>query len=73
MKNFTITLLSISLLLFISSCASNTGSLGFSVNFPKSAPILTKTQKEELNKKIKIKNSELFTSEELGDLEIVIK
>lgn len=67
-------LISIILISLLSSCKSNdTGSLGLSVNFPKSAPILTKTQKEELNKKIKIKNSELFTPEEIGDLEIVIK
>lgn len=70
MKIFIIKLLS---LIFLSSCSTSTGQIGFMVNFPKSSPILTKAEKEELNKKIKIKNSELFTSEELGDLEIVIK
>lgn len=73
-KNFMIILLiSLISISFLTSCSSNTGSLGLSVNFPKSSPILNKNQKEELNKKIKIKNSEIFTSEELAELEIIIK
>lgn len=72
MKLTTIFLIS----LFISSCSSNTGLLNLSVNFPKSSPVLSEKGKTELKKKIAIKNSELFTDEELaqlGVLEVVIK
>lgn len=76
MKNFTITLLSISLLFFISSCSSNTGELSFMVNFPKSSKVLTELEKRDLKKKIAVKNTEIFTDEEkeeIGVLEIEIK
>lgn len=72
-KNFTITLLS---LLFISSCSSNAGELSFMVNFPKSSKVLTESEKISLKKKIAVKNTEIFTDEELqalGVLEVVIK
>lgn len=76
MRNFTITLLSITLISFLSSCSTKTGSLGLSVNFPKSSPILTKVEKQELKKKIAVKNTEIFTDEEkeeMGVLEIEIR
>lgn len=76
MLKITITLLSISLLLFISSCASNTGELSFMVNFPKSSKVLTEAEKRDLKKKIAVKNTEIFTDEEkeeMGVLEIEIK
>lgn len=62
--------------IFINSCTQNTGELNLSVNFPKSSPVLSEKGKTELKKKIAIKNSELFTDEELaqlGVLEVVIK
>ncbi len=71
MRNFTIILLSI----FFTSC-STTGQLSFNTQFPKSSPVLSEKDKTELKKKIAIKNSELFTDEELeqlGILEVVIK
>lgn len=76
MSKFTITLLSISLLSFLSSCTQNAGELNISVNFPKTSPILSEKGKTELKRNIAIKNSELFTNEELeqlGILEVVIK
>lgn len=60
------------LLLTLTSCLSNYGELGISVNFPKTSPILTIKEKEVLKEKIKIKNAELFVGEE-GVLEVVIK
>lgn len=70
-KTITIILLSI----ILSSCTSK-GYLGLSVQFPESSKVLTKEEKKELEKKIKIKNSELFTETELkevGILEVQIK
>jgi len=46
------------------------------VNFPKSSPVLNEPEKIKLKRNIAIKNSELFTDEELeqlGVLEVVIK
>ena len=68
-------LLTIIIPLFLISC-STTGQLNLSVNFPKSSPILSEKGKTELKRNIAIKNSELFTNEELeqlGILEVVIK
>lgn len=75
MLKFTITLLSISFLLFISSCASNTGALSFMVNFPKNSKVLTQSEKEELLKKIEKKYDikTITESDETGVLEIEIK
>lgn len=70
MKLTTIFLISI----FIHSCSDT--QLMLSVQFPKSSPVLSEKGKTELKKKIAIKNSELFTDEELaqlGVLEVVIK
>lgn len=72
MVKFTITLLSI----FLTSCTQNAGELSFMVNFPSSSPVLSEKGKTELKRNIAIKNSELFTNEELeqlGILEVVIK
>ena len=71
MYKFTILLLS----LILTSC-SPTGQLSFNTQFPKTSPILSEKDKTELKRKIAIKNSELFTDEELqslGVLEVVIK
>lgn len=60
--------------IFIHSCSDT--QLMLSVQFPKSSPVLSEKGKTELKKKIAIKNSELFTDEELaqlGVLEVVIK
>ena len=68
-------LLTIIIPLLLISCSS-TGQLNLSVNFPKSSPILSEKGKTELKRNIAIKNSELFTNEELeqlGILEVVIK
>lgn len=70
MRLTTIFLISI----FIHSCSDT--QLMLSVNFPKSSPILTDIKKKELKRNIAIKNSELFTEQELeqlGVLEVVIK
>ncbi len=75
MVKFTIILLSISLS-FLSSCTQNQGQLSFMVNFPKSSKVLNEPEKIDLKKKIAIKNTEIFTNEELeqlGILEVVIK
>lgn len=76
-KNFTIILLSIPLLSFLTSCTQKTGELNLSVNFPLSSPVLSKKEKTELKKNIAIKNTSLFTEEEkkelFGELEIEIK
>ena len=76
-KNFTIILLSITLISFLSSCSQNKRSLNLAVNFPKNTPVLSKKEKTELKKNIAIKNADLFTEEEikelLGELEIEIK
>lgn len=64
------------LCLFLMSCTQKTGLLNLSVNFPKSSPVLSEKGKTELKRNIAIKNSELFTDEELqalGVLEVVIK
>lgn len=59
---------------FLFSCSEKTGELIFNVSFPKNTKILTDEEKKELDKKIKIKNSQLFTSDELnGVLEVIIK
>lgn len=59
---------------FLFACSEKTGNLIFKVSFPKNTKILTAEEKKDLNKKIKIKNSELFTNDELsGVLEVVIK
>jgi len=71
MRYFTILLLS----LILTSC-STTGQLSFNTQFPKTSPILSEKGKTELKRNIAIKNSELFTNEELeqlGILEVVIK
>lgn len=71
-----IKLLTIIIPLFLISC-STTGQLNLSINFPSSSPVLSKKDKTELKKNIAIKNTSLFTDEEIkelfGELEIEIK
>lgn len=75
MVKFTITLLSISILSFLSSCTQNAGELSFMVNFPKSSPVLTEPEKIDLKKKIERKYQIQNTDEsnENGTLEVTIK
>lgn len=74
MHKFSITLLSISLLFFISSCTQNTGQMSFMVNFPKSSKVLTQSEKEELKKKAELTLKNLEDQDlNSGVLEVTIK